>query len=48
VLGYVTSFFGNLNIMLFMEFSMLLIAGALHLMSKKDLSFKTAGQFARR
>jgi hypothetical protein len=47
-LGYVTSFFGNMNIMIFIQISVILATGALYLMSKKDLSFKTATKFARR
>lgn len=47
-LGYVNSFFGNMNIMIFIEIAVLVTAGALFLMSKKDLAMRFPFQFCKR
>lgn len=47
-LGYVSSFFGNMNIMMFIWIAMLLTSGALFLMSKKDLTMGFPFQFCKR
>jgi hypothetical protein len=48
VLGYVTSFFSNMNIMLFMQFAMMMTTGALFLMSKKDINLRSAFKVCQR
>lgn len=47
-LGYVSSFFGNMNIMMFIWFGLILTSGALFLMSKKDLTMGFPFQFCKR
>jgi hypothetical protein len=47
-LGYVNSFFGNMNIMMFIHFAILITTGALYLMSKKDLAMNFPFQFCKR
>ena len=47
-LGYVSSFFGNMNIMMFIWIALILTSGALFLMSKKDLAMGFPFQFCKR
>lgn len=47
-LGYVSSFFGNMNIMMFIWFGVMIATGALFLMSKKDIAMQFAFQLCKR
>jgi hypothetical protein len=47
-LGYVSSFFGNMNIMMFIWIALIMTSGALFLMSKKDLAMGFPFQFCKR
>ena len=48
ILGYGDSLYDNMNIMLVVQLTLMLVTGALYLMSKKDLTMNFPFHFAKR